>query len=218
MRSNYHGISWQYVMQCLAVCCVTAWACMPALATTKGLNQIVTPDIQPLGELSVSAQGQNSALGNSQQLQMELGVTKSFEVAIFQGFKPEETAVGAELALVQHGPYLLSVGVLGVQNHLKAQPYLEGGYYLGKTELIAGVQKQSGTMLPVFGAAYQLTPTIQPMVDYLGGAQNFATAGVTLTLAPNLTFNPAVYFSNSRPHRIVWLRCAELEYQSLVNL
>lgn len=187
--------------RCSVLACWLALACVPVLATTKGLNQIVTPDIQPLGILSVSAQGENSALGNSQQLQLELGITPSFEMSVFQGFTPSDTSVGAEVALVHHGPYLLSAGIQGVQNRLEPQDFLEGGYYRGKAELIAGVQHQNHATLPVFGAAYQLTPRIQPMVDYLGGTQNFATAGATFTLAPNLTFNPAVYFSNSRPHR-----------------
>jgi hypothetical protein len=37
--------------------------------------------------------------------------------------------------------------------------------------------------------------------DYLGGSDNFATVGVTVALTPNLSFNPAIYISNSKGHR-----------------
>ncbi len=190
-------------LSCFAVfwCSGWGWPACPSGRRRKGSNQIVTPDLQPVGELSISAQGENSTLGNPQQLQMELGIAKTFEVAVFQGFQPSQTSAGVEVGLYHRGPYLLSAGVLSLQNHVKCQPFVEGGYYRGKAELIAGVQHQCGANIPVLGAAYQLTPTVQPMVDYQGGAANYATAGVTFTLAPNLTFNPAVYISNSRPHR-----------------
>lgn len=47
----------------------------PAGATTKGLNQIITPDTQPEGVLSISFQGEHPAIGNSKQLQFEVGLT-----------------------------------------------------------------------------------------------------------------------------------------------
>lgn len=178
-----------------------ALVCTPVLATTKGLNQIVTPDIQPQGVLSVSIQGENAALGNSRQLQLELGLTKSFEVAVFRGFSPGETVLGAELGLVQSKSFLLSTGLLGLENNAKSQPFLEGGYYRGKACVIAGVQRQDGSILGVFGACYQATLRVLATADYISGSANFATAGVTITLSPTLTFNPAVYVSNSSPHR-----------------
>ncbi|MDQ6939141.1 MAG: hypothetical protein M3119_03185, partial [Verrucomicrobiota bacterium] len=59
-----------------------------AAATTKGLSQIVTPDLQPEGDLSLSAQGQAARIANPYELQAELGLTSFAEVAVFQGFKP----------------------------------------------------------------------------------------------------------------------------------
>src|SRR5262245_1505721 len=83
-----------------------------AHATTKGLNQIVTPDIQPEGELSLSAQAQHTLIGNSQELQLELGFTKNFEVSFFQGFKPRKEIFGAEFNFLQQGPHLLTLGAV----------------------------------------------------------------------------------------------------------
>ena len=122
-------------------------------------------------------------------------------MAVFRGFSPGDTVLGAELGLVQSKCFLLSTGLLGVENRVKPQPFLEGGYYHGKAFAIAGVQKQDDAYVAVLGAAYQATPRILATADYIGGSNNFATAGVTLTLSPTLSFNPAVYISNSSPHR-----------------
>jgi len=173
--------------------------CASALATTKGLNQIVTPDIQPEGVLSVGLQAQNNAIGNGKELQLELGLTQNFEIAVFRGFSPGETVLNAELGIIKTKSFLLSTGVLGVENGLKPQPFLECGYYIGKGFIIAGVQRQSPGSVAILGASYQCTPKILLTADYLGGSNNFSTVGVTYTLSPTMTFNPAVYISNSSP-------------------
>ena len=61
-----------------------------ALATAKGLSQIVTPDVQPQGDLSLSFQWQGKEIANPYEFQAELGITRSFEVAIFQGVQPSD--------------------------------------------------------------------------------------------------------------------------------
>ena len=47
-----------------------------ARATTKGLSQIVTPDLQSEGDLSLSFQAQSMRIANPYELQSELGLTK----------------------------------------------------------------------------------------------------------------------------------------------
>ena len=74
----------------LLVLVAAAWLPAPTRATTKGLSQIVTPDLQEAGQLTVSGQAQESAIGNPWQLQAELGLTDWAEVAAFQGFSPNE--------------------------------------------------------------------------------------------------------------------------------
>jgi hypothetical protein len=66
--------------------------CLPTSgrATTKGLSQIVTPDLQDEGDLSLSLQIQDKRIANPYELQAELGLTKWAEIAVFQGFKPDE--------------------------------------------------------------------------------------------------------------------------------
>ena len=83
-----------------------------ALATTKGLSQIVTPDVQPQGDLSLSFQWQGKEIANPYEFQAELGITRSFEVAIFQGIQPSETIFGCEVALAQKDPWLLTTGFI----------------------------------------------------------------------------------------------------------
>src|ERR1700682_2043240 len=80
------------------------------LATTKGLSQIVTPDLQVPGGLSLSFQAQSERIANPYEIQGELGLTKWAEIAVFKGFQPNEVIFGTEIGLIQKQPYLLSVG------------------------------------------------------------------------------------------------------------
>ena len=61
-----------------------------SFATTKGLSQIVTPDLEPQGDFSLSFQIQDKRIANPYQLQGELGLTDWGEVAVFRGFQPDE--------------------------------------------------------------------------------------------------------------------------------
>src|SRR5437660_10055338 len=82
-----------------------------AFATTKGLSQIVTPDLQEEGDLSLSLQIQDKRIGNPYELQAELGLTKWAEIAVFQGFQPNEEILATELGILTKEHYLLSTGV-----------------------------------------------------------------------------------------------------------
>jgi hypothetical protein len=53
-------------------------------ATTKGLSQIVTPDLQAEGDFSLSFQAQSERIANPYELQGELGLTKWAEIAVFK--------------------------------------------------------------------------------------------------------------------------------------
>jgi hypothetical protein len=204
--------------------CACAFACTLALiltslavarATTKGLNQIVTPDIQPEGVLSVSFQQEDPTIGNRYQIQLEQGITKQFEVAYFQGLSPDQEVFNTELGLIQKPPYLLSTGFAGwSSNGIPPQPYLEMGYYQGNWETMMGVIRadsqepavggttrlQWGTE-SIAGAAYRVSPRLLLQLDYQSGAQNSTTAGFTYNITPQLSLNPAIYISNSTPHK-----------------
>lgn len=93
-----------------------------ALATTKGLSQIVTPDLQDEGDLSLSLQIQDERIANPYELQSELGLTKWAEVAVFRGFDPDDWIFATELGILRKEPYLLSVGFINWSPHLHVDP------------------------------------------------------------------------------------------------
>ena len=100
-----------------------------SFATTKGLSQIVTPDLEPQGDLSLSFQIQDKRIANPYQLQAELGLTDWGEVAVFRGFQPDEWIFGTEIGLLRKEPYLLSIGFINWSPHLDVdpQPFIEAG-------------------------------------------------------------------------------------------
>ena len=61
----------------------------------------MTPDLQPEGDVSLSLQWQNKRIANPYEFQVELGLTKWREVAMFQGLKPSEQIFGGEVALIK---------------------------------------------------------------------------------------------------------------------
>ena len=170
-------------------------------ATTKGLSQIVTPDLQPVDELSISAQVQARAIGNPWQAQFELGLTPRFEVALFQGFSPGEQVLGTEIGLVQRGPWLLSTGFVNWSlGHGSPQPLLEGGYYLEHDKFIAGALRAGAQSQALLGWAHDFNAVWRVQVDYQSGSANYLTAGFTWTPSDRWQVNPALYLANDHTH------------------
>jgi hypothetical protein len=170
-------------------------------ATTKGLSQIVTPDLQKPSDFSLSYQAQSPAIGNPDQLQAELGLTPWLEAAVFKGFYPNEFFTATEVGLIQHEPYLLSTGFLNLSSRgSRAQPFLESGYYTETNKWMAGgifVENQTEFIL---GWAYDFNPHWRFQFDFQSGADNFSTIGFTYTLNDHFQFNPALYISNDDNH------------------
>src|SRR5438309_10558835 len=105
---------------------------MPSsFATTKGLSQIVTPDLEPEGDFSLSFQLQDKRIANPYQLQGELGLTQWAEVALFRGFEPDEWILGIQIGLLGKEPYLLSIGFINWSLHLDddPQPFIDAGHW-----------------------------------------------------------------------------------------
>jgi hypothetical protein len=172
----------------------------PAWGTTKGLNQIVTPDIQPVGVLSLSYQMQHESIGNSIQFQSEYGVTPRFEIAVFEGVRPGVQTLATEYGILSKGPYLLSTGFTSWSTRGdRPQPFLEGGYYVGPHKAMAGIVRNRSHSQTVVGYAYQATKDLLLQVDYQSGEGNSSTAGFTYNITPSLSLNPALYFTNDSP-------------------
>jgi len=175
-----------------------------AYSTTKGLNQIVTPDIQPEGVLSLSAQAQHSLIGNSQEMQFELGLTKDFEVSFFHGFDPHEEIGGAEYNFISQGPHLLTLGAVNWSSHGGgAQPVIEYGWYGKDDHFIGGAIYAGQRTEGVLGYSRQLAEKLMFSADWQSGPGNSFTLGLTYNFTANVQTNPAIYFTNSRPHHAI---------------
>src|SRR5437773_10233723 len=176
-----------------------------SFATTKGLSQIVTPDLQPVGDLSLSLQIQDKRIANPYQLQAELGVTRWGEVAVFRGFEPDEWIFGTEIGLLTKEPFLLSVGFVNWSPHLDVdpQPFIEAGYYTEHHKVIVGAIHAGYKNEAILGYAYDFNERWRVQVDFQSGSENSSTIGFTCNVTPDFQFNPAIYFSNDDPARLM---------------
>ena len=177
------------------------WLTPAAHATIVGLNQIVTPEIQPTGVLGFSAQVEHPTIGNSQEIQFELGITPRFELAWFQGLKPNEGFFSTEFNLVQNGPHLLTAGLITWSTRGgDAQPVLEYGYYTDKDRFVAGTIYANRETEMLLGYKRLLSDKIALATDFQSGSANSLTLGVVYNFTPDLSINPAIYWTNSHPH------------------
>src|ERR1017187_1462540 len=188
----------------LAVALVASFP-LAAHATTKGLSQIVTPDLQSPGDFSLSFQAQDERIANPFELQGELGLTNWAEVAVFKGFKPNELIFGTEFGLIQKEPYLLSVGFVNwsPHSHVDPQPYIEAGYYLEHQKFIVGAIHVDYRNEAIVGYAYDFNKTWRAQIDFQSGSGNSSTIGFTWNITPDLQMNPALYVTNDSPHNLL---------------
>lgn len=139
-------------------------------ATTKGLSQIVTPDLQKPGELSLSYQQQDKLIGNPQQIQGEVGFTPWLEGALFKGFDPNEFIFAAEASLFQKEPNLLSLGFLNLSTIRSGlQPFLDYGYYTETNKWILGGIYANDEAELILGWAYDFNEHWRMQVDFQSG-------------------------------------------------
>jgi len=176
-----------------------------AYATTKGLSQIVTPDLEPQGDVSLSAQVQSERIGNPYEAQLEIGLLKWAEIAIFKGFKPNEVIFGTEVGLIQREPWLLSVGAINwsPQSDVDPQPFFEVGYYTEHHKFIVGAIHAESRNEAILGWAYDFNETWRIQLDFQSGSGNSATAGFTCNLTRDLQVNPAIYVTNDSPRHVL---------------
>ena len=180
-------------------------AVLSADATTKGLSQIVTPELQQEGDLSTSVQIQDKRIANPYELQAEIGITKWAEAAVFRGFDPDDWIFGTEFGLLTKEPWLLSVGFVNWSPHLNVdpQPYVEGGYYTEHNKFIVGAIHAGYKNEAILGYAYDFNKTWRVQADFQSGKENSSTLGFTCNITRDFQTNPAIYFSNDDPSRIM---------------
>jgi hypothetical protein len=178
----------------------------PSFATTKGLNQIVTPDLQEEGDLSLSLQIQDKRIANPYELQSELGLTKWAEVAVFHGFQPDDWILSTEIGLLTKQPYLLAVGFINWSPHLNVdpQPYIEAGYWGEHQKATIGAIHAGYKNEAILGYAYDFNETWRVQIDWQSGSENASTIGFTCNITRHFQFNPALYVSNGPMGYIVF--------------
>jgi hypothetical protein len=190
-------------------CCLTlafVLALLPtARATTKGLSQIVTPDLQGPGELSLGFQAQSDRIANPYELQAEMGLTNWAEFAVFRGLKPDDLIFGTEFGLLTKEPFLLSTGFVNwsPHSHVQPQPYIEAGYYTEHHKFIVGAIHVDYRNEAILGYAYDFNKTWRAQVDFQSGSGNSSTIGFTCNVTHDLQMNPALYVTNDSPHRLL---------------
>jgi hypothetical protein len=176
-----------------------------SFATTKGLSQIVTPDLQPEGDLSLSLQIQDKRIANPYQLQSELGLTKWGEIAVFRGFQPDEWIFGTEIGLLRKEPYLLSIGFVNWSPHLDVdpQPFIEAGYWGEHHKFAVGAIHAGYKNEAILGYAYDFNETWRLQFDWQSGSENASTIGFTCNVTRDFQFNPALYVNNGPNHDLM---------------
>jgi len=190
----------------IIVVMITILSSVPSsFATTKGLSQIVTPDLQAEGDLSLSLQIQDKRIANPYELQAEIGLTKWAEIAVFRGFQPDDWIFGTEIGLLTKEPFLLSVGFVNWSPHLDVdpQPYIEAGYYTEHHKVIVGATHAGYKNEAILGYAYDFNERWRVQVDWQSGSENSSTIGFTCNVTPDFQFNPALYFSNDDLRRVM---------------
>ena len=207
-----HDIHHQWSVRCLVmkrvglIFVAALWVMTTeARATTKGLSQIVTPELQPAGDLSLSLQMQDKRIANPYELQAELGLTSFAEVAVFKGFDPNELIFATEIGLLTKQPYLLSIGFVNwsPHSHIDPQPLIEAGYYTEHYKISAGAIHAGYKNEAILGYAYDFNKTWRAQVDFQSGAGNSSTIGFTWNITPDFQVNPAIYFANYNLDRIM---------------
>jgi hypothetical protein len=180
-------------------------AASSSLATTKGLSEIITPDLQPAGDLSLSFQAQDKLIGNPYQLQAEMGFTEWAEAAVFKGFRPNELIFGTEFGLLTKEPWLLSAGFANwsPHSHVDPQPYLEGGYYTEHQKFIVGAIHVGYRNEAILGYAYDFNKSWRAQIDFQSGSGNSSAIGFTWNMTPDFQMNPALYVTNDKPHKLL---------------
>jgi hypothetical protein len=186
--------------------CGSSLGCDPGSTRDhEGLSQIVTPDLQPAGDLSLSLQMQDKRIANPYECQAEIGLTSFAEVAVFKGFDPNELIFATEIGLLTKQPYLLSIGFVNwsPHSHVDPQPLIEAGYYTEHHKIIGGAIHAGYKNEAILGYAYDFNKTWRAQVDFQSGAENSSTIGFTWNITPDLQVNPAIYFANYHPERIM---------------
>ena len=176
-----------------------------SFATTQGLNQIATPDVQPEGTVALTFNLEERKIGNPYQVQAEMGLTKWLEIDIFHGFEPNDSVIEAEIGILAKGPYLFSIGFLNwsPHNHVDPQPFAVAGYYVGRHQFVAGATHADFRNEALLGYAYDFNETWRLQIDWQSGSGNSSTIGIVWNITRDLQISSAIFVTNDSPHEVL---------------
>ena len=208
MNSVHRGAASEEPINCVTIIVpmiVFLVSATSSFATTQGLNQIATPDVQAEGTLALSFDVQDRKIGNPYQVQAEMGLTKWFEIDIFQGFKPNDSVIETEIGLLSKEPYLFSIGFLNwsPHSHVDPQPFAVAGYYFGSHEFVAGVTHADFRNEALLGYAYDFNETWRIQIDWQSGSGNASTIGIAWNITRDFQVSSAIFVTNDSPHELL---------------
>src|SRR5437762_3345929 len=107
--------------------------------------------------------------------------------------------------IANEGTLSSSDGFVNWSPHLNVdpQPYVEAGYYTEHHKFIVGAIHAGYKNEAILGYAYDFNKTWRAQVDFQSGRENSSTIGFTCNLTRDFQFNPAIYFSNDDPRRVM---------------
>lgn len=168
----------------------------PAGAAPNGLTQIPIAKVFGDGVASFSvARAVQSSQTTTYTAQYGVGNVLEFGVD-YQAAPPDQkTLLGNLKYLVAHRPGRLpdiAFGMTNVATGQKAAPYAVATTQPRATGVSLGLIRPSGSGWEGMGGiSYNLTPTVEIVGDYIGGAQNYGTLGVIASLTKTVSLNVA---------------------------
>ncbi len=189
-KDHYQKKAW------LGLLCLAAFgiACQTTMADTKGLNQVVTPKIQPLNTYSFSLQYQHPGFGDIYMAQLEFGITKTAEAAIWQSAQYDTLTLAVEQQFYKSHGFQVSGGTFWFDHTYL--PFAVAGYRKGPAFGEVGIQDSANNKELILGASYDINSEVSFLTDFISGPGNALTFGFNLTLNKNLSCNPALYYMN----------------------
>ena len=80
------------------------------------------------------------------------------------------------------------------------QPVVEYGYYQAANHFVVGTIYANREPELLLGYRRQLSDALQASADFQSGSDNALTLGLVYNFTPELSVNPAVYWTNAHPH------------------
>jgi hypothetical protein len=192
------------ILKGLAFLTLAIAACgVSALAAPSGLNMIPTADVLEPGTVSIEteSEGRGMAWGDEcdRFMLMQLGMGHGVEIGM-------DTCTNADASWLnvkwQMGSGTkstpgIAVGLQGVSEASKSQPYFACARSFGKARVHVGILGIEGRGRPMLGLDRCVNERLTLQVDYIAGRENSSAYGVNYALSGSLGLSLARRIGNS---------------------